>query len=719
MLALLLSTLALAPREAHTRGASRSVAGQAWGGQYQKLVPSDPGNGDYFGCSVSISGDIAIVGAFAKQIGSNPYQGAAYVFVKNGATWTQQQELIASDGATDDEFGTSVSISGTTAIVGAPGKAFFGSGQGYAYVFVQNGSTWTQQAELRASDGAAHDNFGDSVSISGTTAVIGANGKTVGSNAGQGVAYVFVQTGTTWSQQQELVAPDPLLGDNFGVSVSVSGTTLLVGADQLSQQATKLGQGKAYVFVQGGTSWTVQQELVAADGVAVDHYGTDVSISGATAVVGAAWHQVGTNAQEGVVYVYARSGATWTQQQEISPFDGRTQTIFGRSVAISGASMVVGATYGINLQTPAAYFFVQNGSSWAPEELPNPGGTALNSFGYASTIDGSIGIISAPTDGAGSAFVFEQGTVGAPCAGPSGCPFGYCVDGVCCNSPCGGGVSEDCQACSVAAGGPVDGTCSPSNAGFVCGSGSSATCTVPATCDGMRMTCLSNAPSPAGTVCNMATECTFQSVCDGMNQSCPPEALRGNGTACTGGVCSGNTCVSCGAHGEPCCAGNVCTTPQTCGGGGTAGVCGCKPVTCPASYPCGAVPDGCGGMAACGSCGPGQTCVGNQCEMVDADAGVKVGDAGSDAAAEAGTTGSPEAGSDASTDTGSLEADATSEASDAGGHGTATGQSGGCGCRLAGRQDDRGLGLFWLGFVGLVGLRRRRSAREESRRPGE
>ena len=154
-----------------------------------------------------------------------------YVFVQSGTTWNQQAELTASDGAAYDLFGVSVAISGSTAIVGAGGKTVASNAdQGAAYIFTQSGGVWSQQAELIASDGSAYDWFGLSVAVDGGTAVAGAYNKTVGPNSGQGAAYVFTQSGTSWSQQAELTAADGDSYDQFSGSVAVSGTTALVGS---------------------------------------------------------------------------------------------------------------------------------------------------------------------------------------------------------------------------------------------------------------------------------------------------------------------------------------------------------------------------------------------------------------------------------------------------------------------------------------------------------
>ena len=171
------------------------------------------------------------------------------MFVRSGTVWSQQRELTAYDGAAGDFFGDSVSLSEDTVLIGARAKTINSQVfQGAAYVFVRSGGVWSQQQELTASDGAPAEGFGVSVSISGDTAVIGVLSKTINSNAGQGAAYVFVRTGGTWSQQQELTASDGAADDDFGFSVSVSGDTTVIGA--FFKTINSLAQlGAAYAFV--------------------------------------------------------------------------------------------------------------------------------------------------------------------------------------------------------------------------------------------------------------------------------------------------------------------------------------------------------------------------------------------------------------------------------------------------------------------------------------
>jgi hypothetical protein len=236
--------------------------------QQQELTASDGSVNDQFGESISVSGDTAVIGALNKNSG----QGAAYVFVRSGGVWSQQQELTASDGAANDEFGYAVAVSGDTVVIGAYQK---NSRQGAAYVFVRSVGVWSQQQELTTSDGAANDEFSYALAVSGDTAVIGAYQK----NSRQGAAYVFVRSAGVWSQQQELTASDGAANDEFGVSVSVSGNTAVMGAFYKNSY-----QGAAYVFVDSGGVWSQQQELTAADGAANDFFGRSVSLSGDTAL---------------------------------------------------------------------------------------------------------------------------------------------------------------------------------------------------------------------------------------------------------------------------------------------------------------------------------------------------------------------------------------------------------------------------------------------------
>jgi hypothetical protein len=254
--------------------------------QRARLVASDGVRGDQFGFSVAASGDIALVGAPNKKGGI----GAAYVFVRHGATWRQWAKLAAGDGVAGDQFGFSVVLSGNTVLVGAPGK---NTGTGAAYVFVRRGESWLQQGKLIASDSLAGDELGTAVGLSGDTALVGAGAPF---NTHAGAAYVFVRRGASWRQQARLAASDGAARDQFGLSVALSGNTALVGAPFNTHA------GAAYVFVRRGTSWRQQAKLTANGGAAGDQFGLFVALGGVNGLVGAP----GKNSSTGVAYMFAR-----------------------------------------------------------------------------------------------------------------------------------------------------------------------------------------------------------------------------------------------------------------------------------------------------------------------------------------------------------------------------------------------------------------------------
>ncbi|WP_157580179.1 FG-GAP repeat protein [Rudanella lutea] len=358
---------------------------------------SDAADNNNFGYSVAISGDYAIVGAYGKTIGTNARQGAAYVFIRIGNTWTQQAILTASDGTANDYFGYDVAISGDYIIVGAIRKLIgSNTNQGAAYVFVRSGTTWTQQARLVASDGAANDSFGFSVALSGNYAIVGANQKTVGSNTNQGAAYAFLRSGITWTQQARLTANDGALGDYFGSSVAISGDYVVIGASQKTIGSNSY-QGAAYVFVRGGGTWTQQARLTASDGANNDFFGRSVSIDGDYVVVGALYKVINaTINQGGAAYVFTRNGNAWSQQIRLTASDVASPDNFGSGVAISGDYVLIGAsskTINGNILQGAAYLFQRINSTWTQIRRITDNSPSRTYYGFAVGISNGSFII--------------------------------------------------------------------------------------------------------------------------------------------------------------------------------------------------------------------------------------------------------------------------------------------------------------------------------------
>lgn len=313
-------------------------SGATWTRQAVLTAP-DETDSSYFGYAVAIDGDTAVIGAYGHG-GSN---GSAYVFTRSGAAWSYRARL---DGPHYSEFGWSVAVSGDAILVGA--RAYSPAGEielGSAFVYTGSGATWTQQQQLSASDGAAGDQFGWAVSLSGDTAVVGAPFQAGGVNAGAGAAYVFTRSGGVWTQRLEVQGA---AGDFLGFSVAVSGQTALVGA-YLANTYT----GKVEVLGDTGSGWAWQTDLVAGDGAAYDQFGGAVALSGDRALVGADRRADGVTSG-GAVYVFGRGSGVWTQQAELLPKPVVDYGQFGRSVDLDGATALVGAPSSMNYWTGSA-----------------------------------------------------------------------------------------------------------------------------------------------------------------------------------------------------------------------------------------------------------------------------------------------------------------------------------------------------------------------------
>jgi len=367
-----------------SHGSSDSVADLLSLAQEAYIKASNTGANDYFGYSVSLSGDTLAVGAFREGDDS----GAVYVFTRSGTTWTQQAYIKASNAEAGDEFGISISLSGDTLAVGAFNESSSATGidgdqednsalySGAVYVFTRSGTTWTQQEYIKASNTDARDRFGYSVSLSEDTLAVGAyqeDSRATGIDGDQaddsasdsGAVYVFTRSGTDWTQQAYLKASNTEAWDYFGYSVSLSGDTLSVGAPQESGSATGIdgddadnsawASGATYVFTRSGTTWTQQAYIKASNTGQLDTFGTTLFLSGDTLAVGAPGEDsiaTGINGNDadnsapesGAVYVFTRSGTTWTQQEYIKASNTGQLDTFGATLSLSGDTLAVGAS---------------------------------------------------------------------------------------------------------------------------------------------------------------------------------------------------------------------------------------------------------------------------------------------------------------------------------------------------------------------------------------
>jgi len=315
--------------------------------QTAKLTATDEASSTELGYSVAISGDTIVAGAPDSNLGP----GAAYVFVEPSGGWknkTQTAKLTASDGQNHDGFGTAVAISGKTVAVGSP-YASIGSNseQGAAYVFVSSGSKWTQTAKFSSSDGDAYDTFGSSVAVAGSTVVAGEPGATINSNGDQGAAYVFLKSDGTWQQAAKLTASNGTHGDNLGHSVAISGNSVVAGTYIFPLPER---QGGAYVYVKPAGGWadsTETADLTANDPSNGDELGFSVSISGNVIVVGAPETTVGTKTAQGAVYVFHKPAGGWVTTSKyaakLRAADGAKGDEFGYGVSVSGTTEAIGA----------------------------------------------------------------------------------------------------------------------------------------------------------------------------------------------------------------------------------------------------------------------------------------------------------------------------------------------------------------------------------------
>jgi len=363
-----------------------------------KLVASiNAGSGS--GASVSISGNTAVVGAPHD----NSDAGAAYVFIRTGGAWSASPvaTLTANDAAAGDHFGASVSISSGNIGIGAPGRT---SSVGAVYVFSGSGSSWNQNAHtLTTSSGIAGDQLGYAVSMQGFFVVAGAPFRMVSSKPAAGRAYVFhsLDSGATWGQSP---VGEPIgltkANNNFGTSVSLSAGTLLVGAPG-DKSGNHVLNGIVYVFTNNGGAWRRQARLNGA-GVANGLLGSSVALNVNTAVLGAPG--------SGKAYVYSRSGTSWTLG---ATFTGAAADKFGASVGVSGANALVGAPSAASNSGAVSEYDTASGSLL--NTLVATDNAAGDTFGTSASMDSGRVLVGAPLNGGtGAAYVFLLQTVGGP-----------------------------------------------------------------------------------------------------------------------------------------------------------------------------------------------------------------------------------------------------------------------------------------------------------------
>ena len=311
----------------------------------QKLVAMDGEAGDYFGDSIFIHENIALVGAPKAKMAGAADQGAVYIFTYQQGAWSQTQKLMALDGAAGDQFGNSVFTDGHTIMVGAPLVDVGGNtDQGAIYVFTYQQGAWSQTQKLIVLDGAAGDQLGSSVKLHSKTALISAFMADIEGRVDQGATYVFNENNGVWVQAQKLVAVDGLAADRLGRVAYFDGTTALLTAYFADVGGNKK-QGAVYLFTYQNGNWVQAQRLVAADGAGGDLFGVRAVMKDNLILVGAPFADINGNVNQGAVYMFSNQAGPWAQMQKISAPDGNYNDRFGGGLALEGLNLLVGAYF--------------------------------------------------------------------------------------------------------------------------------------------------------------------------------------------------------------------------------------------------------------------------------------------------------------------------------------------------------------------------------------
>ncbi|MFT5154319.1 MAG: hypothetical protein ACI841_004326, partial [Planctomycetota bacterium] len=304
-----------------------------------KLIAASGASGDLMGWESILQGDEVFLGT---PIGDGVVldSGTVVIFDYDGVTWSEAQTLSVLSGADGDFFGRSLAVDGDFALIGAPRTDGIGANSGSAFVFERIAGVWTQVQELLASDATSGDQFGWALDLDGDTAVIGAWGQDAG-GTDSGAVYVFERSGGSFAEVQKLTPSDAPSGQ-FGWTVRVDGDWVVVGA-ALDDEAGFQG-GAAYVFGHSGASWVEHQKLIPVDAAIGDKFGTTIELDGARFLGGAATADHGGNGA-GTVYVYQLEGALWRRRARLTASDAEAGDRFSRYMDLDGNRALIGAIH--------------------------------------------------------------------------------------------------------------------------------------------------------------------------------------------------------------------------------------------------------------------------------------------------------------------------------------------------------------------------------------
>ena len=455
---------------------------------------------DLFGWSVSVDVNRIIVGAPGDNVNGST-SGVAYIFEYDGISWNQQAHLIPSNGSTEDFFGGSVSISGDRALVGAGEQPGTGGGSGTAYIYEYDGTTWNNESILTPSNGNNSDYFGQAVSLQGDVAVIGSM-QFYGAGNQSGAAYVYRYDGNDWDDETVLRASDSVIGQFFGASVCTSDEIIIVGA--IGDATSGVQTGAAYVFWYDYTSntWNEQVKLLPSDAESGDWFGQSVGVHEGTAIV-CSWYEDDNGTDAGAGYLYHvgdldgdsiidgfdncidifnpnqedcnangvgdvcdllypatfdcnNNGLvdscelyTFDIETKILASDGGTYDRFGISVAVDGDTVVVGADGDDDngSYSGSAYIYRFDGSSWIETKLIASDGASNEYFGYSVAVDGDTVVVGAYRDDdyTGSAYVYRSQFVYSEDCNANGVPDECDIEDGTSNDVNGNGIPDECE----------------------------------------------------------------------------------------------------------------------------------------------------------------------------------------------------------------------------------------------------------------------------------
>ncbi len=385
-----------------------------------KLLAPAGANQDYFGASVAVEDGLIASGAFWRDSVANN-AGSVFCFRRAGAQVILEQELAPQDLQVGSAFGASLAMKEGRLVVGAPCDKVFGVMTGSAYVFARTGSTWTFEDKLWANNGAHADQFGNAV-ISGTTIVVAAQQDDHldpgNLSTDSGAAYVFEESGSSWTETQKLVPGDLEPLDRFGSALAIEDDVLCVTTIWDDDRGTDAGA--AYVFEHIGGVWTQTAKLTASDGGTLQRFGSSTSLGAGYLVVGAAFADNG-DGNRGAAYVFERIGGAWTETAKIFVPGTDVFRFADRAIEIDGSNIVVGAL--ASGGRGAAFVFSPLPSGWAlgselvPSDLADG-----DAFGLSVCASGGITVVSSPDDDdvardSGSAYVFLTGAPSSYCTG--------------------------------------------------------------------------------------------------------------------------------------------------------------------------------------------------------------------------------------------------------------------------------------------------------------